>query len=177
MRSRRRLSAAAACSASRQVDDKEMNVLQVPDQLARPSPWLHVATMAFVWGALAGGAHAQRPAQEDLSGFRATPLEIAQLPRYCWGSFDPKWTQPGMSEFNLPGGCGERFNHFCPGVLSLQRAKGALADMKRRSYWLGVAQDHVRYTVDGLAQVTTCRMKPTVTSMAEEIRVLRGMNR
>lgn len=136
-----------------------------------------MATMAFVWGTFAGGVQAQRPAQEDLSGFKATPLEIAQLPRYCWASFDPKWTQPGMAEFNLPGGCGERFNHFCPGVLSLQRAKAALADAKRRSYWLNVAQDHFRYTVDGLAHVTTCRMKPTVTSMAEEIRVLKSMGR
>ena len=152
-------------------------MLQVPDRLMGLSPWLRVATMAFVWGALAGGAHAQGSAQDDLSGFKATPLEIAQLPRYCWASFDPKWTKPGMSEFNLPGGCGERFNHFCPGVLSLQRAKAALADARRRSYWLGVAQDHFRYTVNGLANVTTCPMKPTVTSMVEEIRVLKGLSR
>ena len=177
VRSRRRLSAAAAGGASGQVEDKETNVQQVPDELARPSPWLRVATVAFVWGALVGGAHAQRPAQEDLSGFRATPLEIAQLPRYCWASFDPKWTQPGMSEFNLPGGCGERFNHFCPGVLSLQRAKAALADPTRRRYWLGVADGHIHYTVDGIAKLTTCPMQPTVKKLADEIRVLKGAGR
>jgi hypothetical protein len=174
LRLRWHLGAAAVGGASPPADDKETNVLHLSDRWVGLLPRLRPVMLAFVWGALAGAVHAQGTAQEDLSGFKATPLEIAQLPRYCWGTFDPKWTKPGMAEFNLPGGCGERFNHFCPGVLSLQRAKGSLADAKRRSYWLGVAQGHIRYTVDGLANVNTCPMKPTVAAMAEQIRVMKS---
>ncbi len=124
--------------------------------------------------AVAAGASAPGVAQEDLSGFKATNIEVVQLPRYCWASFDAKWAKPGMTAFNLPGGCGGRFNHFCPGVLSLQRAKSALADPNKRAYWLGVADGHIKYTVDGIKEYPACPLRANVDMLAQEIRNLRG---
>ena len=120
------------------------------------------------------GAGSAASAQEDLSGFHATSMEVVQLPKYCWGTFDSKWTKPGMGAYNLPAGCGERFNHFCPGVLSLQRAKSSLADGKKRAYWLGVAADHMRYTVGGLQKFPACPLRPTVDRLVQEISTLRA---
>ena len=133
--------------------------------------WLCLGPML----AVSAGAVAGDPAaQNDLSGFKATDIEIVQLPKYCWSSFDGKWSKPGMAAFNLPSGCGDRFNHFCPGVLSLQRAKASLADGKKRAYWLGVAADHMTYTVGGLQKFPACPLRPTVDAMVQEIRTLRG---
>ena len=128
--------------------------------------WLGLASMLVV---SAGSA------QEDLSGFKATNIEVVQLPRYCWATFDPKWSKPGMAAFNLPAGCGDRFNHFCPGVLSLQRAKSSLADGRKRAYWQGVAADHMRYTAAGLAKFPACPLRPTVDAMVQEIRTLQAV--
>lgn len=135
---------------------------------------LALATMT----ALATPAFSQGAAKnKDLSGFKAEPTELALLPRYCWASFNEKFRGPGTEAFNLPTGCGERFNHFCPGVLSLTRAKASLADPQRRSYWIGVAADHMRYTVNGIKDLPACPMRPTVDAMVEEIRALQASQR
>ena len=135
---------------------------------------LALATMT----ALATPAFSQGAAKnKDQSGFKAEPTELALLPRYCWASFNEKFRGPGTEAFNLPTGCGERFNHFCPGVLSLTRAKASLADPQRRSYWIGVAADHMRYTVNGIKDLPACPMRPTVDAMVEEIRALQASQR
>lgn len=82
-----------------------------------------------------------------------------------------------MSDFNPPGGCGERFNHFCPGILSLARAKTSFGHPQRRSYWLGVAADHTNYTVDGIKGLPACPMRATVDATVQEIRTLRAGQR
>ncbi len=134
-----------------------------------------VLGLAAVWAppSLAQGT-AQ---QEDLSGFRAKPEEIALLPRYCWGTFNEKWRGPGMEAFNLPGGCGGRFNHFCPGMLSLARARTSVSNPQRRSYWLGVAADHMNYTVDGIKGFPACPMRGVVNATVQEIRTMQAAQR
>lgn len=136
------------------------------------------AALVLAVVAWAAPAFAQAGAQaEDLSGFTAKPSEIALLPQYCWGTFDARFRGPGMEAFNLPGGCGGRFNHFCPGALSLARAKISAGNPQRRSYWLGVADDHMRYTVDGIKGLPACPMRGTVDAMVQEIRILKGSQR
>lgn len=147
-----------------------MSVCNVP-LLQASAAVVFVAAVAWSAPALSQGA-AQ---QEDLSGFKAKPTEIALLPRYCWGTFNEKFRGPGMAEFNLPGGCGERFNHFCPGMLSIARARASSSNAQRRRYWVQVANDHMNYTVDGIKGYPACPMRGAVDAAVQEIRMLQAL--
>lgn len=125
-----------------------------------------------------GSADAQtapaKPQQPDLSGFRPSALEVTLLPRYCWGSFNPQFRGPGMEAFNLPprSVCGERMNHFCPAIVSINRAKKDTTP--QRGYWISVADDHMKYTLNALSEVPGCPLAPEIQRFAGELRTLKS---
>lgn len=108
--------------------------------------------------------------QADLSGYRPTALEITQLPPYCWGQFNPQFRGAGMAAYNIPRGCGKDMGHFCPALVSLQRAKKG----NNRSYWINVAEDHMGYTLDRLGDPKKCPIADDIHRYAAEIRSLRA---
>ena len=114
--------------------------------------------------------------KQDLSGFWPTALEVTQLPRYCWGSFNPQFRGAGMEAFNLPPRqvCGERMNHFCPALLSMLRAKKGTP---QSGYWLGVADGHMRYTLSALREVPNCPLAPEIERYAAQLKSMRGAAR
>jgi hypothetical protein len=123
--------------------------------------------------ALVAPAEAQtgRKSQADMSGYRATALEVMQLPQYCWGQFNPQFTGPA---YHLPKGCGTGMGHYCPALVSLVRAKKASGD---RGYWLNVADDHMGYTIDRLGDPAKCPIAQDVQRYAAEIRALRARSK
>jgi hypothetical protein len=98
----------------------------------------HLLLPAMLALAALGNAHAQYRSQWD-----PTILEIRQLPTYCQGQFRPELAkQPG---FSLPPNCGW-VNHFCPGLVLLNRASDASRSKKDRSYALSQVRGELAYT-------------------------------
>lgn len=114
----------------------------------------------------------------DLSGFVPSILEQALLPKYCWGAFNPKFRGPGMEAYSLPtGGCGGGMNHFCPALVSLNRAKKAISDPSKRGYWLGVARGHIEYTLTAVKDYPACPLRQKIEQVAIDIRTKQATHR
>jgi hypothetical protein len=134
--------------------------------------WVLVSLLVWAAPSAAQSAPAKK-ASPDLSGFRPTMMETMLLPQYCWGQFNPQFQGGGMQAYNLPPRevCGERMNHFCPALVSLARAK---KDQRMRGYWIGVANDHIEYTLSALREVPRCPLSAEIERYAIEIKSMRG---
>jgi len=91
-----------------------------------------------LWLGLAATSVAQGfPEYKTNNEWNPTDAEVPQLPLYCQAQFRPK-------QFRAPGnpfaGCPININHFCPGVVALNRAMNPMGTMQQRSYILGIAQ-------------------------------------
>jgi hypothetical protein len=77
------------------------------------------------------------------SAWNPTPLELVRLPQYCWGQFNEQFRgQPGM----VIEGCGGGMNHFCVGLVYLNRAMSA-ADKSARKDGVVNARREIDYTM------------------------------
>jgi hypothetical protein len=97
-------------------------------------------------------------AQESM---HVTPIEIAQLPRFCWGRYKvPNAVGP---EFNMPSAreCGVATNHYCDGLILLIRAQHATNKSGRLSL-LGQADQNIRYTEGGIKDYPQCPIREHV---------------
>ena len=97
-------------------------------------------------------------AQETM---HVTPVEIAQLPHFCWGRYKvPNAVGP---EFNMPPTreCGVAMNHYCDGLIFLIRAQHASRKSERLSQ-LGQADASIRYTERGFAGYPQCPIREHV---------------
>ena len=122
--------------------------------------------LAFVTLGLASAADAQID-----GGWKPNALEVAQLPKYCQGSFRPDLAgQPGYS---LPQGCGVWINHFCPAIVALNRAGNLTAPMKDRVYSLQSAGGHLAYTRSHL--LPTCPLTGELSLLERQAEFLRIM--
>jgi hypothetical protein len=106
--------------------------------------------------------------REDL---KATSIEIAQLPTFCWVQFEVP--NANGDEYNIKN-CGVFVNHYCPGLLDLIRAKHKPA--KRYAVPLLVAaSDEVAYTEHGIASYPQCPIRDHVAATRAEINQLMRM--
>jgi hypothetical protein len=100
-------------------------------------------------------------------GWKPTPLELSQLPKYCQGQFKKELAQqPGYSII----GCGGHFGHFCPALVALKRAENVTAPMKDRQYNRGRASKHLKYTRDSVP--ATCPLLRELTQAESRLRLL-----
>jgi len=98
----------------------------------------------------------------------ASATEYVLLPKFCWGQYADGLKGP---EYNIPSGCGVGMNHYCYGLLDLQRSKKAKNAGERRLL-LTHAQDHTRYTIRWMKQegtTATCSIGPHVEATMREI--------
>jgi hypothetical protein len=106
-----------------------------------------------------------------------TAVEIAQLPRFCWGQMEVPGSS-GRPEYNFPGNCGPGMNHYCPGLVKLIRAKSASVKAKRTPLLRGAADD-VSYTENWMKDYPNCGVRSHVEASKAEInnllRVYGGM--
>lgn len=129
------------------------------------------ALLAFALMLVCNGGHAQRPdPYQGQSEWKPTDPEVALLPPYCQVRFRPQqYPGPGASAY----GCGDWFNHFCPGLVAMNRAMNPLLPMKRRQGYLREANDHIAYTRKKLAP--SCRLAPDVQNAERQLVMLGGL--
>ena len=101
---------------------------------------------------------------------KVTAVELAQLPKFCYRQFEvPDANGP---QFDIPRSCGPGTNHYCPGLLSLMRAKTASVKSKRMSL-LSSADTDVRYTLRWMEGYPDCPIRRQVEATKVEVESLR----
>ena len=98
--------------------------------------------------------------------------EYITLPKFCWFQFSGGRVG-GMDlgpESNVTN-CGPHMNHYCYGLLDLQRSKKA-KNAADRKMLLGRARQHTVYTINGMKQdgtLATCSITPHVEGTMRSI--------
>jgi hypothetical protein len=100
-----------------------------------------------------------------------TALEIAQLPRFCWGQY--RVPNVKGDEFSILN-CGPAANHFCPALVSILRAKGHVKKGTRLGL-LGIADADIRYTERAIADYPNCTIRESVANARAEVNSLMTM--
>lgn len=133
----------------------------------RTAPKL-LATLAL---ALSAGALAQLPdPYRGSNEWNPLDMEVANLPPYCQANLRPKqYPGPGTRAY----GCGDTFNHFCPALVAMNRARNPLLSMTARRYNLSLAEDHLRYNRTHL--VPQCRLVGEVQVAEHQAKLLRTL--
>ncbi|MET0166123.1 MAG: hypothetical protein ABW318_14105 [Vicinamibacterales bacterium] len=124
---------------------------------------LSAVAVVTVAATLASGAAAQE---------EASVTEYITLPKFCWYQYGGS----AVAGMNLGQegqmlNCGPRVNHYCYGLLDLQRAKKAKNIADRRTFLLR-ARTHTMYTLDGLkleGTMATCSITPHVQATMRDI--------
>jgi len=76
---------------------------------------------------------------------RISALEIGQLPKYCWGSYDAKFAD--MPGYSIPKDtCGWGMNHFCSGLTYMLRANKPGIERHLKLDNLDHARKEIEYT-------------------------------
>lgn len=79
----------------------------------------------------------------------ATPLEIAQLPKYCYQQYVDG--SLGGYKFSIPdASCGSGMNHFCVALVAMMKAQNLNTRKAERIGEIRHAQIEVNYTISNM---------------------------
>jgi hypothetical protein len=124
-----------------------------------------VVAVAKVAATLASGVKA---ASED----EVSVTEYITLPKFCWYQFSGgKVADANLGPESQVTNCGPHMNHYCYGLLDLQRSRKA-KNVADRKMLLGRARTHTTYTLTGMKQdgtMTTCSITPHVEATMRAI--------
>ena len=99
------------------------------------------------------------------TSLHVTPVEIAQLPRFCWGQLDVPDAKGG--QFAIID-CGPAANHYCSALIYMIRAKGHVSKQERLGL-LGHADVDVKYTEKAIADYPKCTIREHVAGTRVEL--------
>jgi len=101
---------------------------------------------------------------------RVTSAEINKLPKFCWAQMEV----PGVAgpDYSIPRSeCGVFTNHYCPGLVTLNRFKREANKSKHVSL-LGLADNDIRYTEQGIKDFPRCPIREHVAASRAEVNTL-----
>jgi hypothetical protein len=111
------------------------------------------------------------PDARGQSSMHVTPVEIAQLPRFCWAQLQvPDATG---DDFRIRD-CGPAANHFCSALIYMVRARGNVKKQARLDL-LGRADIDVRYTENAIADYPKCSIRDDVAGARAQVNSLLTM--
>lgn len=97
-------------------------------------------------------------ARADTPNYKPSMTEAALTPKFCWKQFmGPKFSGPGY--YIPPETCGVYTNHYCPGLIDLNRANRAIGDEGRRRAELLSARENTLYTLRGTKDYPHCPIR------------------
>jgi len=100
-----------------------------------------------------------------------TAVEIAQLPKPCWGQYQVPNVKG--NEFAILD-CGPAANHFCPALIYMLRARGNVKKQARLDL-LGHADVDIRYTEKAIADYPNCSIREDVANARAQLNSLMNM--
>jgi len=111
-----------------------------------------MALAALLILSLGPGARAETP------DYKPTASEAVLLPKFCWHQFmGDKFSGPGY--YIPPESCGWVTNHYCPGLVDLNRANRAIGDERKRRLDLLRARENTLYTLKGIKDFPHCPIR------------------
>lgn len=118
--------------------------------------------------AVIGVAHAAKK--------KAPPLEVAQLPRFCWAQYMPNVSGP---PYEIPRKtCGVFMNHYCPALIEVIRANESFDNLGARKQHLTVARRETLYTLNGMKGFPNCPIRSHAESTLRQVEEsLRSLDR
>ena len=111
--------------------------------------------------------HAPAVLGQSRKSIGATSSEAAQLPKFCWAQMEvPGAIGPGYS---IPRAeCGDWTNHYCAGLVHLNRFKATANKSKNLSH-LGLADSDIRYTEQGIKDFPRCPIRDHLAASRAEV--------
>jgi len=101
-----------------------------------------------------------------------TAMELAQLPKFCWGQFHV----PNVAgdEFAIRN-CGYSANHYCHALIYVIRARSPSVNKRGRMDLLGHADTDIRYTENAIKDYPKCSIRDDVLKSRIEVNNLLRM--
>jgi hypothetical protein len=112
------------------------------------------------------------PSNEVGAQYYPTTSEVMALPSFCWGAFLPEFKGKGPQyDIGQIPNCGNGTNHFCPGLVALNKARRAVdGNMRRR--WVGQANGELQYTLRNIKAYPSCSLHEPLQRALNEWRAL-----
>jgi len=100
-------------------------------------------------------------AQTEAPAYRPPASEALQTPRFCWKEFmGEKFRGP---EYSIPREtCGSWANHYCSGLIQLNRANRTIGNEGRKRVELLSARENTLYTLRGIRGYPHCPIRAHV---------------
>ena len=115
----------------------------------------HLALAALAFLAVSVAARAETP------DYRPGASEAALLPKFCWKQFmGIRFSAP---EFDIPRDkCGVGVNHYCIGLIDLNRANRTIGEERKKRVLLKAARDNTLYTLRAIRPFPRCPIRAHV---------------
>jgi hypothetical protein len=122
-------------------------------------------TIAILVAVTGGAASAQKSLPIPGESHRASAMEIAQLPQFCWAQY----TDHRGPQYSIPGICGPNMNHYCYGLVEELRANQSFGNTKQRLGYLRAAKYQTEYTINGMKNYPGCPLRDHVFQTYERV--------
>lgn len=119
-------------------------------------PAAMVCVLAGSFSAIAGSNH-----------WHPTPVEVMSLPNYCRGQFNKQLIGPA---YQIDKSCGVAMNHFCPGLVMMNRISGGARPKNERREMLAQAKIEIAYTRKNM--VPGCPLESEVAGAERRLQIL-----
>lgn len=102
----------------------------------------------------------------------APPQEVMALPKFCWGRYVSKFKGP---QYNISRDqCGPRANHYCQGLLRLNRGMSPMVGPSERASWISLGASNIEYTREGIKPYPACPIARHVQFMSRKVAAMRA---
>jgi hypothetical protein len=106
--------------------------------------------------------------------YSASPMEVAQLPKYCWAQYvDGAYF--GHPIYSIPAVCGAYTNHFCPALVYLNQGSKISRSKAQRQEDLRHAAQEIAYTLQYIKP--NCPIYPDVEAARIRTETLRKFSK
>ena len=96
-------------------------------------------------------------AQSETPDYKPSTRDALLTPKFCWKQFmGDKFSGP---QFEIPKNCGGFMNHYCYGMVDLNRANRAVAERGRKRAYLLRAKKNTLYTLRGMKGFPNCPIR------------------
>lgn len=104
----------------------------------------------------------------DATKYKAPANEVLLLPRFCWGQYLEGVDGP---EYEIRD-CGVYMNHYCDGLLELNRARKPSTKSGERLQHLKHAGENTLYTLNGMKDYPACMIRQHAETTLQEVNTM-----
>ena len=108
------------------------------------------------------------PGLGEATKYKAPASEVLLLPKFCWGQYLEGVDGP---EYEIRD-CGVLMNHYCDGLLELNRARRPSTKAGERLQHLKHAGENTVYTLNGMKDYPSCMIRQHAETTLQDINTM-----